>query len=307
LRSKNFHCQLDAEPLSSQEEIARTAKTIQRFHERQVMDLEGITLYPNLTYSTIHSHPLLLDIYMPASEERRLPTIVWVHGGGWWRGNKGHNCHGLKLIGRGYIIVSISYRFSTEAPFPAQLEDCKAAIRWLKANAQTYRIDPDRIGVWGSSAGGHLVAMLGVTEDDERFEVGEHLDYSSRVRAVCDFCGPTDLLQMAVPGTSTVDWNAPDSQASRLIGGALQENKEQARLASPVHYVGGNKTPPFLIVHSDHDQLVPWEQSRQLYKALDSCGAEVTFRTVEARGKGHGIDFDATLPLVEDFFDKHLK
>ncbi|MBV8142174.1 MAG: alpha/beta hydrolase, partial [Verrucomicrobia bacterium] len=204
---------------------------------------------------------------------------------------------------------------SPQALFPAQLEDCKAAVRWLRAHAEEFGIDPNRIGVWGASAGGNLAALLGTTGEVRDFEVGENLGYSSRVQAVCDFFGPTDFLQMdahRLPDGQI--HSAPDSPESKLVGGPIQNNPEKVRRANPITYVDQG-APPFLIVHGTLDRLVPFHQSQLLVAALEAAGAAVTFHPVE--GGGHGEYFGASGgcglysdpevgPVVKAFFATHL-
>ncbi|MED1229852.1 alpha/beta hydrolase [Bacillus nakamurai] len=156
----------------------------------------------------------------------------------------------------GYTVASVQYRGSKEAVFPAQLHDVKTAVRFLKANAPAYNIDPEKIGVWGDSSGGHLALMLGLTEGLKEYEPsGEHLHETSRVHAIVDWFGPTDLLAMS-QYPSVIDHDAPDSPESMLIGGAIQENKEKALKASPLQYVH-REAPPILIMHGDQDGIVP--------------------------------------------------
>lgn len=244
-----------------------------------------------------------LDLYLP--EERGaepLPLIIWVHGGAWRAGNKA-GCPARRFVERGYAVASINYRLSQHAIFPAQIQDCKAAVRWLRANAGTYNLDPTRFGVWGSSAGGHLVALLGTAGDVKKFDVGENLGVSSRVQAVCDFFGPTDFTKMS-SFPSRMDHDAPDSPESRLIGGAVQENGDKVRRADPITYVTRDD-PPFLIVHGDKDPLVPHNQSELLRDALKKVDVPVRLYTVE--GGGHGGFKDPKVdPLVAEFFAKHL-
>ena len=135
-----------------------------------------------------------LDLYLPEKVDHPLPIVVWIHGGGWQAGNKGQRCPAIPLAAAGYAVASINYRLSQHALFPAQLEDCKAAIRWLRANAAQYHFDPKHVGVWGLSAGGHLAGLLGTTGGMKEFEgKGGNLDQSSRVQAVADWCGPMDF------------------------------------------------------------------------------------------------------------------
>jgi len=156
-----------------------------------------------------------------------LPLIIWFHGCAWRASNK-KNCPATRFLERGYAVASINYRLSQHAIFPAQIEDCKAAVRWLRANVSRYGLYADRFGVWGSSAGGHLVALLGTAGDVKEFDKGLNLNVSSRVLAVCDYFGPTDFTQMS-NFTSKMDHDAPDSPESKLIGGPVQQNKEKAR------------------------------------------------------------------------------
>ena len=150
---------------------------------------EGVTVYRDVAYVTDGHERQKLDLYVPEVGEN-LPLIIWVHGGAWRGGDKAHYVR-MEYLKAGYAGASINYRLSQHAIFPAQIEDVKAAVRWLRTNAETYRLDPNRFAAWGSSAGGHLVAMLGTAGDVAEFEVGENLKVSSRVQAVVDYFGPT--------------------------------------------------------------------------------------------------------------------
>lgn len=245
-----------------------------------------------------------LDLYLPeqAKAYNPLPLIIWIHGGAWLEGSK-DDCPATRFLGKGYAVASINYRLSQHAIFPTQIEDCKAAVRWLRANSDKYGIDAARIGVWGSSAGGHLAALLGTAGDVKEFDKGENLNCSSRVQVVCDFFGPTDFTKMSqFPGE--MDHDAPDSPESELIGGAIQQNKEKAQRANPITYVTKDD-PPFLIVHGDKDPLVPHSQSQFLYEALKKAGVKVRFHTV--KGAGHGFDNSQVDKMVDDFFNRHLE
>ncbi len=245
-----------------------------------------------------------LDLYLPpqGKDAAALPLIVWVHGGAWLGGNK-NSCPAAQFLKDGFAAASINYRLSQHAIFPAQIEDCKAAIRFLRANAGQYNIDPNRIGVWGASAGGHLVALLGTTGDVNDFDKGLNLQVSSKVHAVCDFFGPTDLTKMS-DFESIMDHDAPDAPEAKLIGGPVQENKEACKRANPITYISRDD-PPFLICHGDKDNLVPINQSVLLNEALKKAGVEVTFHTVE--GGGHGFRDPEVDKMVLEFFTKHLK
>jgi acetyl esterase/lipase len=270
------------------------------------MDLAGIKTMRDLEYAKVGDNRLLLDLYVPENADGPLPLIVWIHGGAWTGGDKGGG-PAMGQLKRGYAMASINYRLSQVAVFPAQIHDCKAAIRWLRAHAKEYNINPQRIGVWGSSAGGHLVALLGTSGNVRELEGDEgNLDQSSRVQAVCDWFGPTDFLQMAahmLPGAK-MEHDTANSPESRLVGGPVQENKEKVAKANPITYVSKDD-PPFLIMHGDKDPLVPHHQSEILAEALKKAGVDVTFKTVE--GAGHGFGGPEVMKMVEVFFDKHLK
>ena len=250
-----------------------------------------------------------LDLYLPKQAGRegrtpdKLPLIIWVHGGAWRAGSK-RNCPATRFLRKGYAVASINYRLSQHAIFPAQIEDCKAAVRWLRANSDRYSLDGERIGVWGSSAGGHLVALLGSAGGVKKFDKGKNLDISSRVQAVCDYFGPTDFTQIS-RFPSRIRHDAPDSPESKLLGGPVQENKKAAQRANPITYVTKDD-PPFLIVHGDKDQSVPHNQSQLLYEALKKADVKVKFHTV--KGAGHGrFNSPEVDKMVDDFFDKNLE
>jgi acetyl esterase/lipase len=267
----------------------------------------------DIVYAQVRERKLLLDLYLPSKGSELLPVIVWVHGGGWRGGSKGTGGRARGMLNRGYAVVDVGYRLSGEAIFPAQVEDCKAAVRWIRANAAEYGLNPDRIGAWGSSAGGHLVAFLGTAGDVREFDTKANSKYSSRVQAVCDWFGPTDFLQMdkyATEGSRLIH-DDPKSPESLLVGGPIQEEpyRSVARKADPITYVTKDD-PPFLIMHGDKDMLVPLHQSELLHKALKKAGVDATLRVV--KGAGHGLrggemSSEELFGMSADFFDKHLK
>jgi acetyl esterase/lipase/enterochelin esterase-like enzyme len=271
---------------------------------------DGAKLHANLEYVSGGHERQRLDLYVPGKTGAPLPVIVWIHGGAWMGGSKDGGVPALPLVGEGYAVASINYRLSQHAAFPAQIEDCKAAIRWLRANAGTYNLDSARIGVWGASAGGHLVALLGASGGVRDLEgKGGNADQSSRVQAVVDFFGPTDFLQMdahALPG-ARVKHDLASSPESQLIRGAIQENRDKTGRTNPVNYVSKD-APPFLIVHGEQDPLVPCHQSELLYEALKKVRTDVTFYKIAGAGHG-GPEFNNAMMqvAVRAFFDKHLK
>ncbi len=265
---------------------------------------EGAVVHRDLPYVAKGHERQKLDLYLP-KDSTNLPLIIWIHGGAFRMGSKNMGVP-LDYLSDGYAIASLNYRLSQHAVFPAQIEDCKSAVRWLRANAKKFNLDSDRFGSWGPSAGGHLAAMLGTAGDVKEFDVGENLAFSSRVQAVVDYFGPTDFLQMddhRLPNGQV--HNTPDSPESQLIGGPIQENKEKTGRANPAAYVTKDD-PPFLIVHGDSDPLVPHHQSELLAAALEKAGVPTIFYTVN--GGGHGNFKDAAVPeMTKKFLAKFLK
>lgn len=263
-----------------------------------------MSVHRDLAY-VANGHPRqALDLYLP-NVSTPAPLIVWIHGGAFRMGSKEDRVP-LEYVAAGYGVASINYRLSQHAVFPAQIEDCKAAVRWLRAHAHGFAIDPERFGVWGESAGGHLAAMLGTAGDIRKFDVGEHLEQSSRVQAVADHFGPTDFLQMDAHRLPDGMLHDPiDSPESQLVGGAIQAHPELVAAANPVTYASPG-SPPFLIVHGDRDPLVPYHQSELLAAALRYAGVETTFYTV--RGEGHGNFKDPMVrQLTSQFFQRWLR
>jgi acetyl esterase/lipase len=265
---------------------------------------EGTAVHRDLAYVT-EGHPRQsLDLYVPASDAP-VPLVVYIHGGAFRAGDKADRPP-LEYVAEGYALAAINYRLSQHAVFPAQIEDCKAAVRWLRAHAATYGLDPERVAAGGASAGGHLAAMVGTTGHETAFDVGEHLDVSSRVGAVLDYFGPTDFLQMdahRLPDGMIHD--TADSPESRLVGGPIQEHPDRVAQANPITYVTAD-APPFLIVHGDRDPLVPHHQSELLASALEKAGVPVTFYTVEGGGHG-GFDDPRVDELTRAFLKENLR
>lgn len=271
--------------------------------------IPGMQKLADLDYSGAGNPRQMLDLYLPenyAEMDKPLPLICWIHGGGWKNGSKDNTGILRTVLQTGkFAGASIGYRLSDEAQWPSQIHDCKAAIRWLKAHAEEYNFDASRIGIAGSSAGGHLVAMLGVSHEVEHLEgdIGEHNAQNSEVACVVDLYGPTELLTMS-DFDSTMDHNAPDSPESLLVGGPIQENKEKANDASPIKHVTEDDEP-FLIIHGTEDPLVSYEQSTEFEKALEEAGVPAILITVD--GGGHGKGFGPqTTEIALEFLRKQL-
>ena len=277
----------------------------------------SVTLLHDVEIGTGGGRTLHAEIAFPAKlPPKPMPAVIWIHGGGWRLGTHKKNT-AQWLVDYGYFTASIEYRLSDEAKWPAQIEDCKLAVRWLRANAAKYHVDPDRIAVWGGSAGGHLVACLG-TMDDPRFEgQGGYPGVSSKVQAVVDYCGPVDFTKGG-PGIQKNMAKAPDFESPGLIGlfgGSFKEKTALWKEGSPIAYVKPGD-PPFLIVHGTKDQSVPYEQGEAMVAALKKAGVPVEFITV--KGGGHGMRAAKGDPVatpspdeikasVAAFLDKYLK
>ncbi|MFA5315562.1 MAG: alpha/beta hydrolase [Candidatus Omnitrophota bacterium] len=268
---------------------------------------ESITFELDIPYADTGNPRHRLDLYLPENPKSdKLPVIVFFHGGGWFEGDKSDGAGRLMPFLRTgqYAGISVSYRLSGEVQWPEQLYDCKAAIRWVGANAAKYGLDADRIGVWGVSAGGHLVLMLGVSGDAPELEgdIGPHQDVSSKVAAVVNFFGVSELLAI-IDEPSEIDRTRSDAPEAMLIGGCLEDNPEKAKAASPITYVTSSD-PPVLTVHGTQDPIVPYDQAVRLDAALRKAGVPDYFVTI--RGGGHGDFGTAADDRVKAFFDKYL-
>lgn len=273
---------------------------------------DGLRRDLELRYAPKDEPGLALDLYRPAGTDAPLPVLVYLHGGGWVRGDKAdHATARAEVLARaGFAVASVNYRLSDVAPFPAQLHDAKGAVRWLRANAGSLGLDATRIGSWGPSAGGYLAAMLGLTAGDAALEgtTGGNLDQPSTVQAVVDWYGPSDLL--AVGGRNRLEALVlgPSFEA-RLLGLESldgDEAAEAARRASPRFHVSGS-APPFLLMHGDRDRMVSVLESTVLHEALVAHGVESTL--VLLGGAGHDdrlFDEPVALEMVTGFFRRHL-
>lgn len=263
----------------------------------------------NLPYADTGHERQRLDLYLPKSpRSKRVPLIVFIHGGGWISGSKDMGrMLLLPYVASGeFAGASIAYRFSSDAPWPAQIHDCKAAIRWLRGHAAEYGIDPDRIGVIGTSAGGHLVSMLGTSGGIAELEgtLGSCLDESSEVLCVVNYCGPSNLLTVRSNNNPKAA-AAIEQFLTPLLGGPLTARTDTAREASPVTYISA-KDPPFLIVHGTNDELVPYDQSFRFQGALRAGGVDALLVTVRGGTHGNILVARGVSDRVRLFFERHL-
>ncbi len=267
---------------------------------------QGVRSELDVAYDTA-SAKQKLDLFYPAAEDDGpRPGMVIVHGGGWRGGDKGGGQWRrlpIEFAERGYVAISVNYRLTDDAPSPAQVHDVKAAVRWLRANAVRLRLDPDRVGAYGNSAGAHLVAMLGLVKPSDGQEgEGPHGDRSSMVQAVVASATPTDF-------TSWLERSGrPNGALGPFFAGPEQTKAQRVREASPVTYARGD-APPFLLVHGTADRTVPIEQAQRLADALRKAGAaEVRYMIFD--GEGHGV-FQRqqllTYPAMFAFFEAALR
>ena len=271
----------------------------------------GVKAERNLVFASVGGKNLKLNLYRPDNNSTNVPVVVLIYGGAWMMRNQQFETpKAVWLASHGYAAAVIDHRLSSEARFPTQIYDCKAAVRWLRANAAKYGLDATHIGAWGDSSGGHLASLLGTTGNVAALEGDEgNTNESSQVQAVVDFFGPTDFLQMqahALPG-SWINHNSPKAPEALLIGGPIQENREKAEQANPINYVT-HDAPPFFIAHGEQDLLVPCNQSELLFKALKQAGDQVTFYKIA--GAGHEDPaFDSVMmrATVLAFLDKYLQ
>jgi acetyl esterase/lipase len=270
-----------------------------------------VKVIPDLEYVPGGGKWQSLDLYLPKGGAGKIPLVVFVHGGGWNSGtDKDWHPSFHDLLANGFAVATINYRLVPSALWPAQIFDTKAAVRWLRAHAADYNLDPDRFGVWGHSAGGHLAAMMGTTNGNASLEGDEGVKgVSSDVQAACDWSGPSDLV-------TAYDQMPPNSPLYKvdlaLVGGPSPNVKDALKNASPITYVN-SKSVPFLIEQGANDNIVPLTQSTELNNALQKAGVEST--QVVVPGADHGVvphlsqgpsAPDVYAPVTA-FFEKHLK
>lgn len=264
----------------------------------------------DLPYADTDNPRQKLDLYLPKARktDKPLPVIVFIHGGGWRAGDKSGGIGNLgRFVQSGeYAGVSVGYRLTDEAKWPAQIHDCKAAIRWIKGHAKEYNLDASKIGVWGTSAGGHLVSHLGTSGDVKELEgkLGKHLDQTSSVTCVVNFFGPENFLTM-VRQPSTIDrTKGKDYPEALLLGGAVPEREAVAKEASPVTHVSKGDAA-FFTAHGTKDPLVPYAQGEEIHAALQKAGVPSMLQ--EMTNGGHGFRSPILDERVKQFLDLHLR
>jgi acetyl esterase/lipase len=255
-----------------------------------------------------------MDVYLPEISKPSYPAVIIIYGSAFFGNDmkrKAYQALGEPLLNSGFAVVTVNHRSSRDAIFPAQIQDIKAAVRFIKANGNKFQIDTSFIGITGPSSGGHLSAMAGtsgsvklmtINSKSAQIEgsVGNYTSYSSSVDAVVDWFGPTDFQSMDSCG-STMVHDAPDSPESILIGAPIQDNDDLCALANPISYIDPDD-PPFLIFHGDADPLVPYCQSEMLFTALQKMGVSSQFVLVPEAGHGPGLFEEKYFRMMTDFF-----
>jgi acetyl esterase/lipase len=269
----------------------------------------GVELKPDLAYGEAGGETLRLDLALPAGPGPH-PAVLLVHGGGWAAGSRKEvSAAALEFAKRGYAAAAVDYRLAPRHVFPAQIEDVKRSVRWLRANAATHRIDPDRIGAWGGSAGAHLVALLGTTTPKDGLEGPGDERQSSRVRCVAGWAGPYDLA-----GHAALLQALPPAQAAavgqlivQFLGGTPDRKGAVYRKASATTYASKDD-PPMLLVHGDRDDVVPFQQTEAFEKSLKAAGVPVQVLRLPGAGHGpEGQNLADALDATARFFETHLK
>ena len=267
----------------------------------------AVNVERDIAYAGTDNPRQKLDLYLPKEKSGKLPVVVFIHGGGWKAGDKSSAAPKLlQLVNTGkFAGVSVAYRLTNEAQWPAQIHDCKAAIRWVRGNAEKYGFDAEKIAAWGTSAGGHLVSFLGTSGDVKELEgdLGDHDKQSSAVTCVVNFFGPENFLSM-VNQESTVNRTTPGYPEALLLGGRVQEKQDAAKEASPVTHISKGDAA-FLTAHGTEDPLVPFAQATELHERLKA--AEVSSVLVTMKDGGHGFVSPELDTMIQKFLDLHLR
>jgi len=271
----------------------------------------GVNLIPNILYAQRDGEDLHIQLLLPTDkmdDKKTYPLIVYVQGSAWFRQKIFSSLQRLlRVCEQGYAVAIVQYRPSDVAPFPAQIQDTKTAIRFLRKNASEYKVDPERVAIWGDSSGGHTAVMVGITDDGELDSELDN-DYSAKVKCIVDWYGPTDISRMS-SYPSTMDHNEPQSPEGMLIGGkTVNENPENVAPTIPMNYVSADKgIPPILIMHGSKDPLVHFNQSCILYNKLKEMDKEVEMYKLKGAYHGHGgFNSSKALNIVLEFIVRYI-
>lgn len=263
---------------------------------------QGVVETKGIEYGKVGDRPLLLNLYTPEKLDKPAPGLIFIHGGGWKAGDRSdYMYYTVRYAKRGYVAATISYRFTNEAPFPACVQDAKCAVRWMRANAAKYNVNPDKIAVIGGSAGGHLSMMVGYSSDVPELEGdGGNPGVSSRVQAVVDLYGPCDLF---MEGARNVD------VVKMFIGKPYDEASKLYEQASPITHITKDD-PPTLVLQGTIDSTVPMAQSDELVAKLKEAGVPCEYEKFE--GWPHTMDVAVDVNIrcqwfMNKFFDRYLR
>jgi acetyl esterase/lipase len=264
---------------------------------------DTVTFEAGIEYTNPDDQHLKLDMARPKAGDGPFPCVLFIHGGGFRAGKReGYDQQIVRMAERGYVAVTVSYRLAPKYPFPAAIHDTKAAVRWLRANAKKYHIDPERIGVTGGSAGGHLAQFLAVTGDVKEFEgTGGNQEQSSKVKCVVNVYGPSDFTKSYGKSVDAAE------VLPLFLGGNLEAARAVHIKASPLYWVTPNAAPT-LCIHGSEDKYVAHEQAVWLVDKLKAANVEAELLTLDGAGHGFkGKDAEAAEKALVAFFDKHLK
>lgn len=263
-----------------------------------------VKVVPDLVFAKPGGIELLIDLHLPEGVKNP-PLVMFIHGGGWSMGTRKTFRVGW-LVERGYAVASIEYRMSKEAIFPAQIHDCKGALRWLRAHSKEHGYNADKVVVCGMSAGGHLAALMGSSGGVKELEgtTAGHLEQSSLVQGVIDYCGPADFIQRSKSQPKHTE--SPKGIVYRLLGGAVTENLEPARLASPVSHVGPGD-PPILIFHGELDPQVLPAQSKRLLDVYEEHKLDAQLHMIAGKKHLWAPPTQKELTTIPMFLEKHLR
>ena len=262
---------------------------------------EPYTVVSDVRYCTGGGQPLLMDVFLPKQRNRTpTPAVLWIHGGGWERGDKNGNSGAVLLAKEGFVTASLFYRLSGDWPFPADIEDCECAVRYLRANAAKYGIDPDRIGVAGASAGGHLAELVATAPASAGLEGnGGWQNVSSSVQAAAAYYGASDFTVGAMQFQ-----HHTGKVIIKLFRGTEKEKPQLYRQASPIFYVSKD-SPPLFLAHGEEDDLVPFEQSVHMADAYRTLGRPVDF--IAVKNAGHDFEQVGASPVAPSVDEIHRK
>lgn len=276
----------------------------------EVAEKNNLQLLLDQPYAGNTNPKQMVDVYLPKqrSSDKPLPVVALIHGGGWVNGDRiGYGAMAVQLARTGnYAAVTVGYRLTKEAHWPEQIYDCKAAVRWIRGHAKEYNLDPDRIAVMGSSAGGHLSSLLGTSGDVKELEgsIGEYPTMSSRVQCVVNLCGPEDFtkpLMFDAQGAPVVK----DDAVMGLLGGTYEEKHAEAVAASPLTYVSKDD-PPFLNVHGTADKRVDFANAKAIHAALEKAGVPTLLIPIADGGHG-SVGHPEAISRAKQFLDKELR